>query len=211
MLRPLVNMSLVVHIAAEEQYACFVSGSNNFLSEFRSTQGYTDSLVTNYLIRQTRQFTLPWLLQYFLSNTTKLEKYTIKERYTLATFVAIEASELGLILLLDGNTGLPHAVRSLEDHVIYGSSTNDLVLTNFTAVTIKPELTILLPQRLQTVYNILYVLEDILVDSISMNPSFSRDHFEGSAPEPDPSNIVQGLVPMAPTNSTEYPLSEVHE
>lgn len=210
-LRPLVNMSLVVHNAADNQYACFVSGSNNFLSDFRSTQGYTDGLVTNYLMRQAHQIALPWLLQYFLSNETALQKYEIRERYTAATFAAVESAQLGLILLFDPTTGLPHAVRSLEDHVIYGLSTNDLVFTNWTSTVIKDNLSFLLPHRLQTVYNTLYVLEDIMIDSVMMNPSFPGDFFVGRAPQSDPSNVVQGLTPMKPVTSAEYPLSEVHE
>ncbi|KAF2170390.1 hypothetical protein M409DRAFT_51437 [Zasmidium cellare ATCC 36951] len=209
-LRPLADMSLVVRDDSE-QYACFVNGSNNFLSDFRSTQGYTDELVTNYLIHQAHQYALPWLLQQFLKNDTELEKYQVQQRYSRATYGAIESAELGLTLLFDLATKLPYAVRSLENHVVYGPSTSDLVFTNFQPSEIRNGSSIKLPLRLQTVYNSMYVLEDILLDSITVNPAFPSGFFEGHAPTPDPQNTVQRLTAAQPSSSPEYPLSEIHE
>ncbi|KAK4495082.1 hypothetical protein PRZ48_013409 [Zasmidium cellare] len=203
-------MSLVVRDDSEH-YACFVNGSNNFLSDFRSTQGYTDGLVTNYLIHQAHQYALPWLLQHFSKNESHLEKYLTNQRYSNAAYDAIESSELGLALLFDPTTKLPYAVRSFEDHVVYGWSTSDLVFTNFQPFEVRGELNISLPLRLQTVYNSLYVLEDILLDSVTINPTFPSGYFDGHEPAADPQNTVQRLTPAEPSASPEYPLSEIHE
>lgn len=65
--------------------------------------------------------------------------------------------------------------------------------------------TILLPYRYQTLYSSQTILEDFLVDRITVNPGFPADWF---SPLP---NSVSPTPRSKPAQSAEYPRSEVHE
>ena len=69
----------------------------------------------------------------------------------------------------------------------------------------------LLPHRLQTIYNQDSVLEDFVVDSISVNPVFSDDFFDGHLAASDGSFPPLTQQQSAPSRSPEYARSEVHE
>ena len=82
-------------------------------------------------------------------------------------------------IIFDDATHLPHIIRANENHMIYGQSTNDLYMTNYKNVN-----GIQFPHLFQTVYNsttqnLNAVLEDYIVDSISVNPEFSKGFFDG--------------------------------
>lgn len=84
-------------------------------------------------------------------------------------------------MIFSPSSGLPYIVRSIEDHSIYGSSTNDLYLTNYQAVN-----NIMFPHSVQTVYNSLSQLldatiEDYIIEEIDLNPEFPSDFFDGLA------------------------------
>lgn len=212
-LKPSVNMSVVVH-DTEQPYACFIQGQNNFFSpNLSAAQGYADGLLTDYLIHQAHQFALPWLLQAFLSNVTMLRMYDVRDPFTSTNYTALEHTKLGLTVLSDKATHLPHAVRSVEEHTLYGQSNSDLILTAYSNVSIEDGLYISLPHRYQTVYNSRFVLEDFLVDRITINPTYPESYFEGRTPPPNPQDPSQsaGTSPAKPEQRPRYPRSEVHE
>ncbi|KAJ0107190.1 uncharacterized protein J7T55_007560 [Diaporthe amygdali] len=212
-LQPGVNMSLIVRDDAD-QYACFVQGQNNFFSpNLTFAQGYADAYLTDYLIHQTHQFAIPWMVQRFMSDKAKVQAYEVWDPYSSAMYIAITHGQLNLTILVDNTTNLPHAIRSTEDHQIYGPSTSDLVLTGYSNVSIGDDAYFALPHRLQTIYNSRYVLEDILVDTITINDRYPDSFFDGRAPLPNPEDQSQsgGMTPAKPIQSPEYPRSEVHE
>ncbi|KAF2233669.1 hypothetical protein EV356DRAFT_447860 [Viridothelium virens] len=101
---------------------------------------------------------------------------------------------LGLTLVI--NNHLPYMVRSYEQHKIFGRSTSDVIFSNYSMFG-----SVLLPQRFQTVYNTVNMVEDFFVDNMSINPTWPADYFEPK------SNTTR----KAPAQSLEYPRSEVHE
>lgn len=88
---------------------------------------------------------------------------------------------LNLTVIFSPSSGLPYIVRSIEDHSIYGSSTNDLYLTDYQAVN-----NIMFPHSVQTVYNsssqlLDATLEDYTIEKIDVNPEFPSSFFDGLA------------------------------
>lgn len=120
---------------------------------------------------------------------------------------------LNLTVVFDPATSLPHIIRSYEQHHIYGLSTNDLQLSNYTEID-----GVKFPLRQQRVYdnplNSDAVLEDVLIEHVEVNPNFIHGFFDGlpsnqsdtskTAPKQDPergravvgegfSNMISGL------------------
>lgn len=212
-LKPGVNMSLIVRDDAE-QYACLIQGQNNFFSpNLTFAQGYADSYLTDYLIHQSHQFAIPWTIRRFVADNASLQTYEVRDPFSLGTYIAIAHSQFNLTMLVDRKTNLPHAIRSTEDHALYGGSTSDLVLTGYSNVSVGDDAFFALPHRLQTIYNSRYVLEDVLIDKITVNPRYPDSFFDGRAPVPNPEDQSQnrGMTPAKPAQSLEYPRSEVHE
>lgn len=86
-----------------------------------------------------------------------------------------------IMIIFNPDTFLPSIVRTSEIHPIYGEATNDLVLSDFKAVS---NSSLLFPHYIQTVYNskstlLDATLEDFIVDYIDVNPSFPTKFFEG--------------------------------
>ncbi|EEU42952.1 uncharacterized protein NECHADRAFT_95379 [Fusarium vanettenii 77-13-4] len=86
---------------------------------------------------------------------------------------------LDITVIFDTRTHLPHIVRTVEDHMIYGPSTSDLYLSDYKAVK-----GIKFPHLVQTVYNSTVekldaTLEDYIIEEITVNPKFSRNFFQG--------------------------------
>ena len=174
--------------------AYFNKGQNSFFAEDPGEAlGYADPYLTEYLIHRSQQFALPWLLQYMNHS----HDTSVTEEFVCGTsFPSLNDAGLELSLIMDPTTHLPYAVRSHEQHQIFGNSTSDLVLTNYSSVG-----ELLLPHRLQTVYNSDDVLEDFIADTVTVNPDFATDYFD----------ISSSAQPKPPPRSTEYPRSEVHE
>lgn len=88
---------------------------------------------------------------------------------------------LNLTVVLHPSSDLPYIVRSIEDHSIYGASTNDLYLTNYKAVN-----GLMFPHSIQTVYNssqqfLDATLEDYIIEQVEVDPEFPSDFFDGLA------------------------------
>ena len=84
-----------------------------------------------------------------------------------------------MTVIFDPSSNLPYIIRTTEQHPIYGPSTNDLYLTNYSAVD-----GLMFPHHIQTVYNsstqnLDAVLEDFVIEEITLNPEFPSEFFDG--------------------------------
>ncbi|EHK16190.1 uncharacterized protein TRIVIDRAFT_163307 [Trichoderma virens Gv29-8] len=126
----------------------------------------------------------------------------------LADYLIHQAQQFALpCLIVNATSHRPYKIRSLENHATYGKSTNDLLLSNYSTVSFddNSRLKLQLPYRLQTIYNSTDVLEDVKLDSISVNPLIKAGFFDPVLPSKDTSS------PQVPKQSALYPRSEVHE
>ncbi|KAL7815795.1 hypothetical protein V8C26DRAFT_435300 [Trichoderma gracile] len=206
-LEPFMNYSIVLK-DGEDGYACFIKGQNSFfVNDPTQTLGYADSFLADYLIHQAKQFALPWLLQQMDKSSSRLRTYDIVESRTKNRFTILELDNSSLSLVVNATSHRPYKIRSLESHATYGNITNDLLLSNYSAVAFNDNsaLSLELPHRLQTIFNSTDVLEDVKLDSISINPPFKAGFFDPVLPAKDTSS------PQAPKQSSLYPRSEVHE
>lgn len=108
-------------------------------------------------------------------------------------------AELDVTIIFDPSSHLPYIIRSYEDNHVFGPSTSDLQIYNYTSVD-----GIMFPQSFQWIYNGA-VLEDYLVSDITVNPDFPADYFDG-LPAGAP-----GLPKAAPEKSDEYGHAELGE
>jgi hypothetical protein len=92
-----------------------------------------------------------------------------------------------------------------EEHRIFGNSTNDFVLTNYTEVE-----GMKFPQTVQLMYNQNSLILQSLRDTIIVNPSFPDDFFTG-LPTSQINQTYSLLPPAAPESSTEFGTAEVFE
>lgn len=106
---------------------------------------------------------------------------------------------LNLSIILDANTHLPYIIRSFEDHQIFGPSTNDLMVYNYTSIN-----GVMFPRRFKIVYNNVHLLADFLVDRVDVNPVFPAGFFN---PLPISANAPVPALEI----STEYGSAEIGE
>ncbi|MCJ1328032.1 hypothetical protein MMC10_004707 [Thelotrema lepadinum] len=192
-LKPSINYSMVLQ-DGPEGFACFNQGQNSFYADDPTVAlGYADAYLTDYLIQQAHQFALPWLVKQFVV-AQSLTVSEVQDPFTGVVLLAIGHPGLGLTLVV--NNGLPYMVRSYEQHMTLGNSTSDVIFSNYSTFG-----AVILPQRVQTVYNAFNMIEDFFVDNISINPTWPPNYFEAE------SNTTRS----APLQSEEYPRSEVHE
>ncbi|PTB63672.1 hypothetical protein BBK36DRAFT_1171147 [Trichoderma citrinoviride] len=206
-LEPSMNYSIVLK-DGEDGYACFTERQNSFfVNDPTQTLGYADSFLADYLVHQAKQFALPWLLQQMTLSASRLRACDTIEPLTKNRFTVLELDNLGLSLIVNATSHRPYKIRSLETHATYGNVTNDLLLSNYSTVAFdnNPDLKLQLPHRLQTIFNSSDVLEDVKLDSISVNSPIKAGFFDPDLPAQDTSS------PQAPKQSSLYPRSEVHE
>lgn len=210
-LAPSMNYTLIVQDGSDG-FACFNDGQNSFFAADPSVPlGYADAYLTDYLIHQTHQFALPWLFKKFMSDLATLELSDVQDPVSKKTYRSISSGTLGLAMLIDPFTQLPYAIRSQEDHVVFGNSTSDLVLSSWARVEAGNG-TMLFPHRMQTIYNCEAMLEDFVITSIGINENLSLDFFEPKiAPHPSDPYSPTSTTPSKPARNPEYPRSEVHE
>lgn len=192
----------------DDGYACFTKGQNSFfVDDPTQALGYADSVLTDYLINQAHQFALPWLLKQMAVAPSDLRSYEMAEPITNNRFQVLEIPSSELSLIVNATNHMPYKIRVLERHATFGNSTNDLLLSNYSTVSFgeNSSLGILLPHRLQTVFNSANVLGDVKFDRITINPTFEQGFF-------DPLLVSdKETPPQAPKQSDIYPRSEVHE
>lgn len=106
--------------------------------------------------------------------------------------------ELDITIIFDPLSHLPYIIRSYEDNNVFGRSTSDLQIYNYTLVD-----GVMFPQRFVWVYNGA-VLEDFVVSDIIVNPGFPADYFDGL-----PANTLPPRAP--PRKDPEYGHAELGE
>lgn len=204
-LKPQIQYSLVVQDGPNAS-ACFNKGQNSFFVEDpNQAAGFADPYLTTYLVRQAQQYAFLGLLKQFNEQHDAPVLSTTFSPTTNISYSVLHLPSISLELLIDMSTFLPYAVRSDEDHTVFGPSTSDLILRNYTSVEINSTYSILLPHRLQTLYNEQAMLEDFIVDRITLNPDLQADFFHAAPPDSATTPILTA------SDSPEYPLSEVHE
>ena len=121
------------------------------------------------------------------------------------SFPAVRDSVLGLTVLFDPITNLPYVIRAYENHAIFGNSTNDLLVYNYTTVN-----GMKFPERVKVYYNQANLLVDALFDKPTLNPPLSTGFFDGLPASAV--NQTAGKAPPTPAApSTIYSDAEVFE
>lgn len=98
---------------------------------------------------------------------------------------------------MDPDTSLPYIIRSTEDHVIFGTSSYDILLTEYKSVN-----GVQFPTRLKSILNNRRLLGDYRADEVIVNPLLNSDMF-----------VIPGqqLETHTPTRSTQYGFAEISE
>jgi hypothetical protein len=120
-------------------------------------------------------------------------------------FPAVRDASLNVTVIFDPDTFLPYLVRSYEDHLIFGNSTSDFVLTNYSEVQ-----GLKFPQTVQLMYNQNSLIQHTIRDTITVNPSFAPNFFAG-LPLSQVNQTLSSLPPSAPQASVEFDTAEVFE
>ncbi|KAF5236593.1 hypothetical protein FANTH_11204 [Fusarium anthophilum] len=185
--------SLVVQ-SGDKGYAAVVDGTMNLFVPNSPPQGYIDGLLAAYLIFDAERMS-PKLLSTILSNnnySTSLEDAGMGLKLP-----AVHDKTLDLTVLFNPDTKLPYIIRSYEDHGIFGNSTQDLVVYNYTTVD-----GVEFPGRFKIMYNKQHILMDYQVDTVIVNPNLDPKVFDGP----------QGQDAMSyPTRDSSYDFSEIGE
>lgn len=121
------------------------------------------------------------------------------------SYPAVTDEYLNITVAFKPDTYLPYIVRSYEDHHIYGNSTSDFVLYNYTTVA-----GVQFPRRIKLMYNEDNMLIDTLIDTVEVNPTFTADFFQ-SIPLSQVNQTLLQIPPVPPMPSTEYGDAEVFE
>lgn len=109
-----------------------------------------------------------------------------------------------ITVILDPQTFLPTRIRAYEDHQIFGLSTNDFLVYNYTEVN-----GIQFPLNVRVLYNDKMLIE-MLTDSITANPTFDANFFAG-LPLSEVDTTILALQPSVPQQSEFYNSAEVFE
>lgn len=92
----------------------------------------------------------------------------------------VNDKKLNLTVMFNASSNLPHIIHSYQSHPIYGPSTYDLQIPNYTRVN-----GVMFLQRFQWIYDNPLgsdaVLKDVLVEHIDINPTFGPSFFAGLA------------------------------
>ena len=118
---------------------------------------------------------------------------------------AIHDFSTNLTIIFDPDTYLPSRIRAYEDHLILGRSTNDIILYNYTKTN-----GVQFARNIKLLYNEDTMLQEILYDSITVNPTLSADFF-APLPESEVNKTLFGIPPIPPQVSEEYGAAEVFE
>lgn len=80
--------------------------------------------------------------------------------------------------MFNSTSNLPYIIRTVENHAIYGPSTNDLVLSDYVTAS-----GIQFPSHIQTIYNTSQNLdapiEEFVVQTVTVDPQFPLSFFDG--------------------------------
>ncbi|KAJ9419518.1 hypothetical protein FOXG_07119 [Fusarium oxysporum f. sp. lycopersici 4287] len=187
------HYSLVLQ-GGKKGYAAIVEGTMNLFEPDAPPEGYVDGLLAAYLIYEAERMS-PMLLSTILLNNNY--STGLVDTGTGLQLPAVHDKTLDLTVLFDADTKLPYIIRSYEDHGIYGKSTQDLLVYNYTSVD-----GVRFPSRFKTIYNKQHILMDYYVDTVVVNPDLDPQFFDGP-PGRHAANY--------PTRDSSYDFSEIGE
>ena len=211
-LQPLIQWSMVLQDGPNAS-ACFNEGQNSFFAQNPSQPlGFADAYLTDYLVHSAQQHALVGLLQQFQIHVGGLAGTSTRIDSLDRDLPTLFYRDLDLAIIIDDATYLPYAVRTTENHTVFGPSFSDVVFLSYTSEQVDYNHTIQLPHRIQTVYNSASILEDFVIDDITINPDFPEDFFvaKSTPPSVDSASSVS-TDPVLPQTDSEYPRSELHE
>ena len=120
-------------------------------------------------------------------------------------YPAVTDTDLNITIAFRPDTFLPYIIRSYEYHDIFGKSSNDFVVYNYTEVA-----GVQFPRRIKIVYNEDSLLLDTLIDTVEVNPSFPSGFFQG-LPSSQVHETAFKIPPAPAAPSVEYGEAEVFE
>lgn len=121
------------------------------------------------------------------------------------SYPAITDPGLNITVAFRPDTFLPYLIRSYENHSIYGRSSNDYVVSNYTTVA-----GVKFPRRIKVVYNEDNLLVDTLIGDVKINPPFPLGFFDG-LPESQINQTAFKSPPVPAEPSKQYDEAEVFE
>ncbi|WJG35248.1 uncharacterized protein FOBCDRAFT_239517 [Fusarium oxysporum Fo47] len=154
------DYSLVV-CGGKDGFACYVRGNNQIWLPASLTSGYVDvddsftviAALPESLVLQGNVFS-PKLL---------LEVSSFEYGHPDLTRIVYDPV-LEITIIFDASSHLPHIIRTEENHMIYGPSTNDLNLSQYKAIE-----GITFPHTFQA----------FIVEEITINPKFPKNYLNG--------------------------------
>ncbi|PVH69972.1 hypothetical protein DL98DRAFT_621263 [Cadophora sp. DSE1049] len=187
-----VNFTMVLQ-GGSEGFAALIGGSNNIWAPDLPPLGYLDGMdLFQPAIREAEKIS-PFLLSKISSNQNfTLGQETISTGMTLPS---VHDNVLNLSVIFDPESHLPLIIRALDYHPLFGPSTYDLLLKNYTRVN-----GISYPTRFQTILNNKHLIMDYEVRQVLVNPLLNTATFEG------PANRSQ-LQP--PVSDSQYSFGEI--
>ena len=216
-----VNVSIVTRNNPNNGYSCYVSGSENIYLPPEATLGYADRESSYYSLsendRQLMNVITAAFANILLRDAARLypklllgfKATPVLQASTLVShgvsYPALTDAYLNITVAFDSKTFLPHIVRAYEDHHIFGNSTSDFILYNYTAVA-----GVQIPRRIKLMYNEDNLLVDALIGDIEANPKFSQGYFDG-LPQSAISQTALQISPRPAAASAEYGDAEVFE
>ena len=201
-LDPPISFSLKVQ-DGQSSFAWFANGTNSIVSDPNETLGYADPGLTAYLVGEVER--AEPLLLYHVAKRGQVQCANFTANGI--TPPAIYDPNSNLTIVFNPESSLPWFVRREEYNKVFGPSTNDLYLTDYSPVTTSAASNpLMLPHRYQTVYNGVTELEDVIFEAIDINPSFPAGFFDAHV---DPSS--RNPTPNSSLTALESDLSEVAE
>lgn len=153
------------------------------------------------LVRDSLRLTPNLLLTFLSSNSVQASEIDIND---VGPHPAVTDTVTNITVILDPQTFLPTRIRAYEDHQIFGLSTNDFLVYNYTEVN-----GIQFPLNVRVLYNDKMLIE-MLTDSITANPTFDANFFAG-LPLSEVDTTILALQPSVPQQSEFYNSAEVFE
>lgn len=120
-------------------------------------------------------------------------------------YPAVTDTDLNITIAFRPDTFLPYIIRSYEYHDIFGKSSNDFVIYNYTEVA-----GVQFPRRIKIVYNEDNLLLDTLIDTIEVDPKFPSEFFQG-LPSSQVKETAFKIAPTPASPSVEFGEAEVFE
>jgi len=113
---------------------------------------------------------------------------------SLSQLITVYDHGLNLTVIFNPTTNLPYIIRTIENHAIYGPSTNDLVFSDYRSIS-----GIQFPHHIQTIYNtsqnLNAPLEEFVIQNVTVDAQFPPTFFDGlpgnqsDSPESAPSKV----------------------